>query len=300
MLFSILSFVVIAITSTAVIAQEVLPFAPTPSASVAGRTLEESAHQKRKAVKRLADDAPNIIIILIDDVGPGQAGTYGGEMNTPALDKIANQGISFNRFHSTYMFSPTRSSLLTGRNHHRVGNGIISEYANDWDGYSGVIPQNSATVSEVLKQYGYATSAFGKWHNTHPSETSEMGPFDRWPTGYGFEYFYGFLGGEASQYEPALVENTTYVDQGRIHREGYHLSEDLTEQAIKWLHKHKSLQPEKPFFYIGRVVQRMVHIMLAKNGRINTRGNLMMVGMNIENEYLNVPRKWVGFHKKHS
>ncbi|WP_282037525.1 arylsulfatase [Saccharicrinis aurantiacus] len=231
-----------------VVAQEVLPFAPVPSASVPGRTLGESSHQKRSVPKHLPDDAPNIIIVLLDDVGPGQAGAYGGEINTPTLEKIANEGISYNRFHSTAMCSPTRSALLTGRNHHRVGNGVISEYSNDWDGYSGVIPQSSATVAEVLKQYGYATSAFGKWHNTHPSETSEMGPYDRWPTGYGFEHFYGFLGGEASQYEPTLVENTNLVDQSKIHREGYHLSEDLADQAIDWLHKHKSHQPEKPFF----------------------------------------------------
>lgn len=228
-------------------AQEILPFPPTPSASTAGRSIEESIHQKRVIPSRLPDDAPNILIVLIDDVGPGQTDTFGGDIHTPALSRIASEGISFNRFHSTAMCSPTRAALLTGRNHHRVGSGQITEFANDWDGYSGVIPRSSATVAEVLRQYGYATSAFGKWHNTPVTESSEMGPFDHWPTGYGFEHFYGFLGGEASQYEPKLVRNTTIVDQKSIHREGYHLSEDLADQAIGWLQKHKALQPEKPF-----------------------------------------------------
>lgn len=229
-------------------AQDVLPFPPTPSASTAGRTLEESVHQKRVEPTRLPEDAPNILIVLIDDVGPGQAGTFGGEINTPALSRIAKEGIAFNRFHSTAMCSPTRAALLTGRNHHRVGNGQITEYANDWDGYSGVIPPSSVTVAEVLKDYGYATSAFGKWHNTPSAETSAAGPYERWPTGYGFEHFYGFLAGEASQYEPALVRNTTQVPQESYEREGYHLSEDLADQAIGWLRQHKSLQPQKPFF----------------------------------------------------
>ncbi len=244
----IMSFVVIGFAATTALAQEVLPFPPEPSASIAGRTLAESVHQKRQVPERLPDDAPNILVVLIDDVGPGQAGAFGGEINTPTLDSLAQEGIAYNRFHSTAMCSPTRAALLTGRNHHRVGSGQITEYSNDWDGYSGVIPTSSATVAEVLKHYGYATSAFGKWHNTPSAETSAAGPFDRWPTGYGFEYFYGFLGGEASQYEPALVHNTTLVDQESIHHEDYHLSEDLADQAIGWLHQHKSLQPEKPFF----------------------------------------------------
>jgi arylsulfatase len=128
-----------------------------------------------------------------------------------------------------------------------VGSGQITEYANDWDGYSGIIPKSSATVAEVLKNYGYATSAFGKWHNTPSAETSVVGPFEHWPTAYGFEHFYGFLGGEASQYEPALVHNTTLVNQENLKKDGYHLSEDLADNAITWLQHHKSLQPEKPF-----------------------------------------------------
>ena len=140
-------------------------------------------------------------------------------------------------------------ALLTGRNHHRVGNGQITELANDWDGYSGIIPKSSATVAEVLKNYGYATAAWGKWHNTPAEETTAAGPFDYWPAGYGFEYFYGFLAGEASQYEPHLVRNTTVVHPNPpAPGKQYHLSEDLADDAINWLRNHKAFQPDKPFF----------------------------------------------------
>lgn len=146
------------------------------------------------------------------------------------------------------MCSPTRGSLLTGRNHHRIGQGQIAELANDWDGYSGHIPKTSATIAEVLRNYGYSTGAWGKWHNTPAEETTKAGPFDRWPTGYGFEYFYGFLAGEASQYEPNLVRNTTSVLPPKSPEEGYHLSEDIADDAIGWLRNHKALTPDKPFF----------------------------------------------------
>ncbi len=127
------------------------------------------------------------------------------------MDRLKGEGIAYNRFHTTAMCSPTRASLLTGRNHHRVGSGQITELANDWDGYSGQIPRSSALAAEVLKDYGYSTGAWGKWHNTPADETTAAGPFENWPTGLGFEYFYGFLAGEASQYEPHLVRNTTVV-----------------------------------------------------------------------------------------
>ena len=225
----------------------VLPFAPTPSASTAGITIEDSAHKKRVEPRRLAKDAPNILVILIDDVGPGTPTTYGGEISTPTLTRVAKQGVSYNRFHSTAMCSPTRAALLTGRNHTRVGNGQIAEFANDWDGFSGIVPKSSATVAEVLKHYGYRTAAWGKWHNTPSQHTSSVGPFDYWPTGYGFEYFYGFLGGEASQYEPNMVRNTTIVNPRELHHEGYHLSEDIAEDAVEWLRQHQALAPDKPF-----------------------------------------------------
>lgn len=225
-----------------------LPFPAPPSGSIAGRTMQESVYDPKQPPKHLPDNAPNILIVLIDDAGPGLPSTFGGEVNTPTMDKIVKEGIAYNRFHTTAMCSPTRASLLTGRNHHRVGAGQIAELANDWDGYSGMIPRSSALQAEVLKDYGYATAAFGKWHNTPSQETTSVGPFENWPTGLGFEYFYGFLGGEASQYEPNLVRNTTSVLPPKSPEEGYHLSEDLAEDAIKWLNKHKAIQPDKPFY----------------------------------------------------
>lgn len=223
----------------------VLPFPPVPSASVAAPTLQASRHQRREGANHLPAGAPNILIILLDDVGFGLPGTYGGDIRTPTLSRIANSGVSYNSFHTTAICSPTRASLLTGRNHQRVGAGTIAERAVDWDGYVGVIPKTSATVAETLRHYGYKTSAFGKWHNTPADQTTAMGPFDRWPTGHGFDYFYGFVAGETSQWEPRLYENTTPIEPP--HDEKYHLSEDLADKAVTWLRQHRSYAPDKPF-----------------------------------------------------
>ncbi|PZX48536.1 arylsulfatase [Algoriphagus chordae] len=242
----LLNIFLICVFAGATFAQQILPFPPVPSASQAGLTMGTSTYHKRAQPEHLPADAPNILIILVDDIGPGTASTYGGEINTPNLSRIANLGVSYNRFHSTAMCSPTRAALLTGRNHTGVGNGQIAALANDFDGFSGVIPKTAATVAEVLKAYGYNTAAFGKWHNTPEDQITNKGPFDFWPTGYGFEEFYGFLAGEASQYEPTLVHNTTYVTEERP--EGYHLSEDLADRTITWLREQKTYAPEKPFF----------------------------------------------------
>jgi arylsulfatase len=251
--FTFLKFLAVALLFVGpqlAIGQDVLPFPPTPSASEAGLTMQTSTYNKRVDPDRLSKDAPNILIVLIDDVGPATPSTYGGEINTPNLSRVANLGISYNRFHSTAMCSPTRASILTGRNHTAIGNGQIAELANDWDGFSGTIPKTSATVAEVLKDYGYNTSAFGKWHNTPAELTTSKGPFDYWPTGYGFEYFYGFLAGEASQYEPHMVRNTTVVEHPHTTQghDYYHLTEDITEDAIKWLREQQAFAPDKPFF----------------------------------------------------
>ena len=228
--------------------QDSLPFPPKPSGSTAGRTMQESTYSPKVAIRALPDDAPNILIVLIDDAGPGLPTTFGGEVKTKTMDRIVGEGIAYNRFHTTAMCSPTRASMLTGRNHHRVGAGQIAELANDWDGYSGHIPRSSALAAEVLKNYGYSTAAFGKWHNTPAEETTPAGPFENWPTNQGFEYFYGFLAGEASQYEPNLVRNTTSVLPPKSAHEGYHLSEDLADDAIHWLRNHKAFQADKPFY----------------------------------------------------
>ena len=252
-LLALLGLTAVAIPTAPVAAQSaspadgsVLPFPPVPSASIAKPRLQDSTHQRRAQPDHLKPGAPNVLIVLLDDVGFGQASTFGGEINTPTLSRLASEGISYNTFHTTAICSPTRAALLTGRNHQRVGNGTIAERAVDWDGYTGVIPKTSATVAEVLRYYGYKTAAIGKWHNTPADQTTSMGPFDRWPTGHGFDYFYGFLAGETSQWEPRLVENTNQIEPP--HDETYHLSEDLAQKAIDWLRRHRAFSPDKPFF----------------------------------------------------
>jgi arylsulfatase len=201
----------------------------------------------REQPRHLPEDAPNILIVMFDDAGFGQPDTFGGEIHTPTLTRLAEEGISYNRFHTTAMCSPTRAALMTGRNHHRVGAGIIAEFANDWDGYTGVIPRSSATIAEVLGHYGYATSAFGKDHNT-PIEQIANGPYDRTPTGRGFDYFYGFIAGETSQWEPTLWENTTPIPVPHVDDyEDFHLTEAMADKAITWMRRHLAMSPGRPF-----------------------------------------------------
>ncbi|MCA9055543.1 MAG: arylsulfatase, partial [Planctomycetaceae bacterium] len=224
---------------------DVLPFPATPTASVIGPTIQQSKMHWRDEPQRCRPDAPNVLVILVDDVGFGLPDTFGGEVSTPTLSRLWREGIAYNAFHTTSICSPTRASLLTGRNHHRVGNGTIAERASDFDGYTGVIPKTAATVAEVLHHYGYKSAAFGKWHNTPADQTTAMGPFDRWPTGHGFDYFYGFLAGETSQWEPRLYENVNPIEPP--HDPTYHLTEDMAAQAIAWLKRHQSFSPDKPF-----------------------------------------------------
>lgn len=226
-------------------AQQNLPFKETPSASTTGTTLKDSKHQWRQEPNRLPEDAPNIIIIMTDDTGFGNTETFGGPIHTPTLNRLADEGLKYNNFHTTAMCSPTRASLLTGRNHHNVGYGQISEFASDWDGYIGEIPKETATIPQVLSAYGYTCGAFGKWHNTPTTDVTPSGPFDQWPTGLGFDYFYGFIAGEASQYEPTLFENTLAVDYPK--KDNYHLTEDLADHAITFMRNQRMSNPDKPF-----------------------------------------------------
>ncbi len=224
----------------------ILPFPQPAMESVAKPRLQDSTMKWPAPKRRFSDDAPNILIVLLDDIGFGVADTFGGEVHMPTLTKLANQGLRYNRFHTTSICSPTRAALLTGRNHTRVGSGTIAERAVAFDGFTGVIPKEGATVAEVLRHYGYATSAFGKWHNTPATETTSIGPKDRWPNGYGFDYFYGFLAGETSQWEPRLVENYQTIEPP--HDEKYHLTEDMVAKALAWLDDKQAFAPDKPFF----------------------------------------------------
>lgn len=190
--------------------------------------------------------APNVVVVLLDDVGFGAASTFGGPVETPTLESLAREGLRYTRFHTTGICSPTRASLLSGRNAHAVGIGAVMDAADSRPGYNGVHARDAATIAEILRRNGYNTAAFGKWHQTPPWETSGSGPFDRWPTGQGFERFYGFHGGETDQFEPTLVDGTTPVM--RPAGSGYHLTEDLADRAIGWLGAQHAVTPGKPFF----------------------------------------------------
>jgi arylsulfatase len=189
------------------------------------------------------------LIVLIDDAGFGCASAFGGPCQTPTAERLAGEGLKFNRFHTTALCSPTRAALLSGRNHHTVGMGGITEIATSAPGYTSVRPNTCAPLAETLKLNGYATAQFGKCHEVPVWETSPLGPFDSWPSGGGgFEYFYGFLGGETNQYYPALYEGTTAVEPDKTPEEGYHFTEDMTDKAIGWIRQQKALMGDKPFF----------------------------------------------------
>ncbi|HSW17935.1 MAG TPA: arylsulfatase [Ramlibacter sp.] len=192
--------------------------------------------------------APNVIVVLLDDVGFGQPSTFGGAVRMPTLDALAKSGLRYTQFHTTAMCSPTRAAVLTGRNHHAVASGSIVETATGYPGYHSILPRSSATIAEMLRGNGYATAAFGKWHNTPEWETGPHGPFDRWPTSLGFDYFYGFMGPDCHQFAPLLIENTRMVDPRAPAEGAYHLDADLADRAIAWIREHRSVAPERPFF----------------------------------------------------
>jgi arylsulfatase len=198
---------------------------------------------------RPPEGAPNVLIVMLDDAGFGSSSAFGGPCQTPNFERLAENGLKYNRFHTTALCSPTRQALLTGRNHHSVGMGGITEIATSAPGYSSIRPKAAAPLAETLKLNGYSTAQFGKCHEVPVWETSPLGPFDAWPTGGGgFEHFYGFLGGETNQYAPALYEGTVPVEPDRTPEEGYHFTEDMTDHTIDWIRQQKALMPDKPFF----------------------------------------------------
>jgi arylsulfatase A-like enzyme len=230
--------------------REVLPI---PDRPYAGPVYEDAKDPDAKFPPieplRPPAEAPNVLIVLIDDAGFGCSSAFGGPCQTPTAERLAADGLTFNRFHTTALCSPTRAALLSGRNHHSVGMGGITEIATSAPGYNSVRPNTCAPLAETLKLNGYATAQFGKCHEVPVWETSPLGPFDSWPSGGGgFEYFYGFIGGETNQYYPALYEGTTPVEPDRTPEQGYHFTEDMTDKAIKWIRQQKTLMGDKPFF----------------------------------------------------
>ena len=194
-------------------------------------------------------EAPNVLIVLLDDVGFGASSAFGGPVHTPTAEKLAGGGLKYNRLHSTALCAPSRRALLTGRNHHSAGMGAIAEQATSAPGNNGVLTNNKAPLPLTLKLNGYSTAHIGKCHEVPPWQSSPMGPFDMWPSGgTGFEYFYGFIGGEDNQWNPALYENMSAVEPDKTPEEGYHLTVDLTDKAIAWVSQQKALMPDKPFF----------------------------------------------------
>lgn len=192
--------------------------------------------------------APNVLLVLLDDVGFGMCSTFGGPVPTPHLDKLAKNGLIYNQFHTTALCSPTRAALLTGRNHHSCGTGVIIEMGTGYPGYTGIIPRSTSVVAQTLRDNGYATAMFGKAHNTPEPEISPAGPFHNWPTGQGFEYFYGFNQGETNQYFPTLYRDTRPVAQPKSPDQGYHFMADMTDEAITWTQNVRAANPNKPWF----------------------------------------------------
>jgi arylsulfatase len=222
---------------------------PAPDMEFGGVIKEKASESKAWWAPRIVPPkgAPNVLLIMTDDAGFSAPGTFGGVVPTPALDRIANRGLRYTNFHSTSLCSPTRAALITGRNHHVSGFGVVGEIATGFPGYNSIIRKENGTIGTILKENGYATSWFGKDHNTPFYQASQAGPFDQWPIGMGFEYFYGFVGGDASQWQPNLFRNTTaiYPFQGNP---GWNLTTAMADEAIQYMKELKAIAPDKPFF----------------------------------------------------
>jgi arylsulfatase A-like enzyme len=237
---------IICLVVSSVNAQETLPRPIEPFGGVVERNASDSKEWWPPQIEP-PKDAPNILLIMTDDVGFGASNTFGGPVPTPTLDRLAKSGLRYNTFHTTALCSPTRAALITGRNHHSAHTGTIMEFATGYPGYDSLMAKNTVTIGEILRQNGYNTAWFGKNHNVPDWQHSLVGPFDLWPTGLGFEYFYGFIGGDTNQWQPSLYEGTQPVEP-YIGNPKYILNEDLADKAISWIKQQKAIAPHKPFF----------------------------------------------------
>ncbi len=226
-------------------AQGVLPVPDRPFEGIANRTLAGSKPDYASPARAPAG-APNVLLVLIDDAGFGNPSTFGGPISTPTLEGLAQRGLRYDRFHVAALCSPTRAALLSGRNHHAMHFGSIAEAHSGWPGYDAQWPKAAASVAEVLRQNGYSTAAFGKWHLTPDDQQGPAGPFDRWPNALGFDYFWGFLGGETGQYDPVLVENNSII--GVPTQKGFYFPDAMAQRTVEWIRDQKAQAPDKPFF----------------------------------------------------
>src|SRR5579872_1526579 len=222
---------------------------PPPDPKFGGVIKDDALQSKAWWAPRIVPPkgAPNVLLIITDDAGFGVPSTFGGVIPTPTMDRIASEGLRYNRMFSTALCSPTRAALITGRNHHSAGFGVVSEQSTGFPGYNSIIPKDKATIGEILKENGFSTSWFGKDHNTPTFSASQIGPFDRWPTGMGFDYFYGFVGGDTSQWEPNLFRNTTAI-YPYVGKPGWNLTTAMADDAIHWLNQLNDIDPALPFF----------------------------------------------------
>ena len=222
---------------------------PPPPPKFGGEIKPTAAESKPWWPPRVAPPkgAPNVLLIMLDDAGYGAESTFGGTIPTPHMDRLAQNGLRYTHFHSAALCSPTRAALITGRNHHSVHFGIVAEGATGFPGYDTIVKKDTATVAEILKSNGYGTSWFGKNHNVSGWLHTQAGPFDQWPIGMGFEHFYGFLGGDSSQWQPNLVRNTTVIEP-YLGKPGWNLITAMADEAIGWMNQLDAIAPDKPFF----------------------------------------------------
>lgn len=245
LIFSILLLPFFLLNAQENINREILPINTSEPATYTELDVRDTKPPKRFVVTP-PEGAPNVVIVLIDDLGIGATNTFGGPIKTPTMDKLAGNGLRYNNFHTTSLCSPTRMALKTGRNHHTCNTGSIMETATAYPGNTGSLPNSVAPLAEMLRLNGYSTAAFGKWHETAAWETSVSGPFDRWPTHQGFDKFYGFIGGETDQWAPLIYDGLKKVNPPKM--ENYHFTTDMTNQAINWVKAQQSMTPDKPFF----------------------------------------------------
>ncbi len=234
-----------------------------------------------------------MLIVLIDDIGFGSSSAFGGPIRMPTLERLAGNGLRYNRFHTTALCSPTRVALLTGHNHHANNAGAIMELATAFPGNTGIRPLHITPLANILRMNGYSTAAFGKYHETPPWEVSVSGPYDRWPTGSGFDKFYGFIGGETNQWAPAIYDGVTRVEQPNT--PNYHFTTDMTTQAINWVSAQQSLTPDKPFYIYYAPGATHARTTCPRSGSRSTRGDSRAGGTVFGKRRSRGRRRWGSF-----